>query len=181
MKKLLLVVAAIFFLGELATAQNNVLTSAVMYWQGYQKSKDPAELVKARDRIDTAAKHPDTYQKPKTWFYRGEIYYATFVANLLAQKAASKETDDKKKDVEAYSMVSVDELEQAILSYHKCIGLDAKKDFPEAKKKVGQYVGVYSNKGVNLYNFKKFEEAGKYFEKTVELYQTYLATIDTVS
>lgn len=181
MKRIFLALIALALTSKTGLAQNNNLTSAVLYYQGYQKSKDPVELEKAKARIDSASKHPDTQNKAKTWYYRGEIYYATWVMNFLKLKDASKEADDKKKEAEAYCLVSVTELEQSILSYKKAIDLDAKKDYPDAKKKLGNYVDVYSSKGVKLYNAKKFEDAALYFEKSVEITQTYLGETDTVS
>src|SRR3989304_7714539 len=179
MKKILFALIAFVFVSKTNFSQNNKLTSAVLYYQSYQKSKDPKDLSDAKLAIYTASKHPDTQNKAKTWYYRGEIYNALFAAAFTKLKEASKETEEKKKGDEAFRNVNTKDLETSIASYQKTMQLDVKKDFPEAKKKMEDRVNLYSGKSIALYNNKKFEEASACFEKQNELSKTYTGVIDS--
>lgn len=63
----------------MATAQSNKRTSAYMY-------NSNGLLDKAKEAIDEASKHEKTINDPKTWLYRGIIYYNIAVSQLPAYK-----------------------------------------------------------------------------------------------
>jgi hypothetical protein len=148
-----------------ALAQNNNVVSAIKYHDEFKKFKDVESLRKAQARIDTAAKHPDTDNKAKTWYHRGEIYYTLFSYNWELEKQKARKDDQakmtelekkreaakteeeknkvvaeiqaliKKHEEEAFQDVSLDELEASLESYKKCIEYDTKDDFSADAKK----------------------------------------------
>jgi tetratricopeptide (TPR) repeat protein len=68
MKQLSILISLLLIVTLGMNAQNNKRTSAYMYLQNNQ-------LDKAKEAIDEAAVHEKTSMDPKTWLYRGEIYY----------------------------------------------------------------------------------------------------------
>lgn len=156
---------------HVAKGQNNNVVSAINYLEkGWLQDKDTAALLKARARIDTAARHPDTKEKCKTWFYRGKIYHAIFDMNLARIVTKIQETDLSKKNMIAYQTVNVNDLETAIVSYKKELELDTKDDWSgDAKKYLKVCVDDYAYKAYAMYFGKKYEEALPLAEKSYEL------------
>ena len=163
-------------------AQNNNLVSAIKYLEDYLKDKDVAALKKAQARIDTAAKHPDTRDKAKTWYYRGKIYQAWFEKQFADSLASVQEPDNNKKNILAYVKVEVASLETAIMSYKRELELDTKADWSdEVKKLLRTSMDDYASKAYSMYWSKKYPEAVVYSEKAFELGQKYAGRTDSNS
>jgi tetratricopeptide (TPR) repeat protein len=181
MKKVLLL---FLFLagGTWVQAQNNNLVSASNYLNDYLKDKDMDALKKARARIDTAAKHPDTQGKAKTWYLRGKIYQAWFERAFADTLAKVTESDNNKKNMMAYQRVDVSELETSIISYKKELELDTKADWSdEVKKLLRTCLDDYASKAYSMYVGKRYEDAVTYGEKSFDLGQKYGGRTDTNS
>jgi hypothetical protein len=163
-------------------AQNNNVVSAINYLNSYLKEKDPADLNKAKQRIDSAAKHTDTKDKAKTWHYRGKIYHAYFDKELSEILAKITETDMQKKNSIAFQTVNTDPLETALESYKQSIDLDTKKDWESDNKKLlANCLTNLDYKIIALYNGKKWDDATIFGEKNFELTKKYSTKIDTQS
>ena len=111
MKRIALFLSLFMLIAAMVTAQSNKRTSAYMY-------NNNGLLDKAKEAIDEASKHEKTINDPKTWNYRGIIYYNIAVSQLPAYKELdpnaamesyksllrSKELDVKGKFKEANSL-----------------------------------------------------------------------------
>ncbi len=98
MKKLLILIALGLFISMGTYAQKNKRTSAYMYNKNKQYDK-------AMIAIDEAIVHPKTLNDPKTWMYRGMIYYniandTSATVNALAPNAAEISVESFKKSKE---------------------------------------------------------------------------------
>ncbi len=98
MKKLLILIALGLFVSTGIYAQKNKRTSAFMY----NKNK---QYAKAKAAIDEAIVHPKTENDPKTWMYRGIIYYniandTSAAVNSIAPDAADISVESFKKTKE---------------------------------------------------------------------------------
>ncbi len=83
MKKLLVLFSLILLVSAAALAQNNKRTSAYMYNKNGQYAK-------AKEAIDEAITHPKTAEDPKTWMYRGIIYYNIAISDDPEVKALAE-------------------------------------------------------------------------------------------
>ena len=75
MKKIALLLGLSILISLSSYTQSNKRTSAYMYLQNM-------ELDKAKTAIDEASIHVQTKEDPKTWLYKGEIYYKIAVSPL---------------------------------------------------------------------------------------------------
>ncbi len=75
MKQVTLLVSFILLIAIGLNGQNNKRTSAYMYLQNNQ-------LDKAKEAIDEASVHEKTQYDPKTWLYKGMIYYQLATGTL---------------------------------------------------------------------------------------------------
>ena len=75
MKKIALLLGLSILISLSSYSQSNKRTSAYMYLQNM-------ELDKAKTAIDEASIHVKTKEDPKTWLYKGEIYYQIAVSPL---------------------------------------------------------------------------------------------------
>jgi tetratricopeptide (TPR) repeat protein len=149
---LLILVSATVVLG-----QTNKRTSAYNYWR-YGK------LDQAKQAIDEAAQNEKTIMDPKTWFYRGNIYYDI---------AISKDSN--------YRELDPDPFEVAFKSYQKAKELDTKGEYKDDIQKFTIAVGEgYYNVGVVNYNDKNFKDAAKNFEQSYNVSQS-VGRIDTTA
>ncbi len=97
MKKIAIILSIGFLSLSLGSyAQKSARTSAYMYLQ-------KGQLDKAKVEIDKAAKHEKTMNDPKTWLYRGMVYYQIATSPLPAYQ---------KLDTNA-AMVALESLEKA--------------------------------------------------------------------
>lgn len=181
-RKLVPAVLVLLLSVSVAKAQPNNVVSAIKYHEEFKKYKEIDALKKAQARIDTAANHPETRDKAKTWYHRGEIYYTIFSTNWDALKTKSTQTDPKKKEEDAFRDVDMKDLEKCLESYKKCIELDTKNDFADdAKKKLRAFVTFFPSKAIAQYNAKQFENAVASFESANAISQKYMNIIDTAS
>ena len=130
-----------------AFAQGAKVTSA----SNYLKTGD---LKKAKTAIDEASVHPKTSLWPRTWMYKGKIYYAIAVDTTAALA----------KESEGAIFVSADAFEKVL-------------EKPDSKVKLGElkmylYSYVYNkiwDDGVQFYNAKDYANASKNFAKCGEI------------
>lgn len=154
MKKTILTML-IMLISIVMIGQVNERTSAFNY-QRYGK------LDLAKEAIDKAAQHEKTIMDPKTWFYRGNIYYDIAVS-----------LDPK------YSNLDPDPFGVAYQSYQKATELDTKGEFKLDIVKYSIAIGEgYYNKGVLSYNETNFKEAALSFEKAYVVSEA-MGSVDT--
>jgi tetratricopeptide (TPR) repeat protein len=149
MKRIPLLFVAIS-LGLHVQAQQSKVVSAYNYLNYYLKDKDIDNLKSARLNIDEAAENPSSAVKPKTWYYRGNIY-------LAIQESKNPEL------IEA----TVNPLLTASESYKKVFELDAKYEYAEESYEKAM-IG-YRNLGIMAFNKNDFNAALGYFESSTEL------------
>lgn len=129
-------------------AQQARVVSAYNYLNNYLKEKDPDDLRNARKSIDEAIGNDGTASKPKTWYYRGNVYLA-----ISGEPALKQEVPDA--------------LRQAADAYLKVYELDPKY---ESAEESWQKANIsYKNLGIMAFNENKFEEALTLFEKVAEI------------
>lgn len=95
MKKLVLTASAIFTFSAAVDAQPAKVVSAYNYLRYYDQNKKSQDLIDAQKNIDEAIAHEKTMNEAKTWYYRGNVYFA--ISNSKApefaeQKASASET-----------------------------------------------------------------------------------------
>ncbi|MFN7013396.1 MAG: hypothetical protein ACK4ON_03895, partial [Bacteroidia bacterium] len=95
MKKIVLAAYAILSLGSAAYAQPAKVVSAYNYLRYYDQNKKTQDLIDAQKNIDEAIGHEKSMNEAKTWYYRGNVYFA--ISNSKApefaeQKASAAET-----------------------------------------------------------------------------------------
>jgi len=150
MKRIPLLFVAIS-LGLHVQAQQSKVVSAYNYLGYYNQDKTDIEnLKKARENIDQASTNESTSQKAKTWYYRGNVYWAI-------QESKNPEL------IEA----TVNPLLTAVESYKKVYELDAKYEYAEESYEKAM-IG-YRNLGIMAFNKNDFNSAMGYFESTTEL------------
>jgi len=150
MKRIPLLFVAIS-LGLHVQAQQSKVVSAYNYLGYYNQDKTDIEnLKKARENIDQASTNESTSQKAKTWYYRGNVYWAI-------QESKNPEL------IEA----TVNPLLTAVESYKKVYELDAKYEYAEESYEKAM-IG-YRNLGIMAFNKNDFNSALGYFESTTEL------------
>lgn len=138
-------------------AQKSKRTSAYNYLRS-------GRLEKAKAAIDPCITHPKTMNSAKTWFFRGNIYLKIALT-----------TEEKYKDL------SPDALSVAYEAYKKAMELDTKSEYKiDIFKNLGFISEQFYNKAVDKYNKKTYVESAVFFEKSVEVRNTF-GTIDTLS
>ncbi len=150
MKRIPLLFVAIS-LGLHVQAQQSKVVSAYNYLGYYNQDKTDIEnLKKARENIDQASTNESTSQKAKTWYYRGNVYWAI-------QESKNPELME----------ATVNPLLTAVESYKKVYELDAKYEYAEESYEKAM-IG-YRNLGIMAFNKNDFNAALGYFESTTEL------------
>ena len=150
MKRIPLLFVAIS-LGLHVQAQQSKVVSAYNYLGYYNQDKTDIEnLKKARENIDQASTNESTSQKAKTWYYRGNVYWAI-------QESKNPELME----------ATVNPLLTAVESYKKVYELDAKYEYAEESYEKAM-IG-YRNLGIMAFNKNDFNSAMGYFESTTEL------------
>ncbi|MFN4234361.1 MAG: tetratricopeptide repeat protein [Bacteroidia bacterium] len=94
MKKLILAITAFISMVSIY-AQPAKVVSAYNYLRYYDQNKKVQDLLDAQKNIDEAIAHEKSMNEAKTWYYRGNVYFA--IANSKApefanQKASANET-----------------------------------------------------------------------------------------
>ena len=149
MKRIPLLFVAIS-LGLHVQAQNTKVVSAYNYLNNYLKEKDIDNLKSARENIDQASTNESTSQKAKTWYYRGNVYWAI-------QESKNPELME----------ATVNPLLTAVESYKKVYEIDAKYEYAEESYEKAM-IG-FRNLGIMAFNKNDFNAALSYFESTTEL------------
>ena len=138
----------------LASAQNARVVSAYNSLKYYTDDKqgEAQQLVSAKEYIDGVT-DPETLEKPKVWYYRGNIYYEIAVSKNPLHIALSPNP--------AY---------ESALAYQKCLKLNPNYEFAgEARKKMQICGNLMVNNGVAFYSEKKYGEALDVFEKWIAI------------
>lgn len=147
MKKLIL--SAVAALGmQVAFAQNSAVNNAIL-------NEKSGTLDKAKTEIDKAITHDKTKNNAKTWYHRGTIHEAMIGHPI-------------------YGNTEPNALNIAMESYNKAIELGQNEkrgaqyvnDATERKKNL---YGHALNRGVEMYNEQKFDEAIKSYDMAAEL------------
>jgi Tfp pilus assembly protein PilF len=126
----------------------------------YQKNK---EYAKAKTAIDKAALNAETAVKPKTWFYRGNIYMDI----------------TESQDTLIYRL-DPDALVKTYESYTKAIELDLKKQYYNDIINRLKYVqNRFANNAIGNYKDKDFASAMMNFEASVAIGEKFFSKIDT--
>jgi len=129
MKRVLVLLLSVLMLSSMAFSQKNNTVSAYNTWK-------KGKLDKAKEYIDKAAVNEKTMADPKTWCYRGHIYFDIAISLIPAYK----ELDSNPLDV-------------AHESYLNCIKFDSKNRWTdEAKSRLPEIAKKYFNFGANGYN-----------------------------
>lgn len=79
-------------------AQKNRVLNAYNYERSYQKTKKCSDLKKGKEEIDAAASNEQTMNEAKTWYYRGNIYYAIAMSEDPLCHQIDPEAADKAYD-----------------------------------------------------------------------------------
>ncbi len=127
-------------------AQKSARTSAYMYQQ-------KGQLDKAKAEIDKAVNHPKTMNDPKTWLYRGMIYYGIATSPLPAFQ---------KLDTNA-AMVALQSLEKAK-------ELDVKGKYTDdINLNLSNLINVFYQNGTDGFNEKNYEKSIQAFENALRV------------
>jgi hypothetical protein len=172
---------AVLVLGPgLILAQSSKRTTAHNALEDFKRDKDMASLKKAKEYIDAAAQHPETGVEAKTWFFRGDIYLASYANDLSLESEKHKDvTEPAKRNLLSYANTPVTDLQTAYESYAKVKQLDKKNNYgEEVSKDLFLVQSHFDNKGRADYHSKKAVEAGASFEKCFEISQI-LGKMDT--
>ncbi|MEO6883193.1 MAG: hypothetical protein ABI199_04110, partial [Bacteroidia bacterium] len=169
MKKII-VLALAMAASQYGFSQAKNVVSAWKYLDDYQKEQDATSLLKARARIDTAAKDPDTKEEAKTWFYRGEIYLTIFDKNFIEQKEKHKDVADMNQRIlAAYGSTDANDVVQAYVSLKRARELDVKKIYiDDIDPKLKECIVHLGNKGIAFNTAKDYPNALLMFENAIE-------------
>ena len=155
MKKIL-----ILALGIMGYYQGFGQNAEVVNAFNYQRNK---EFAKAKIAIDKAALNEETGIKPKTWYYRGNIYMDIM----------------ESQDTLIYRL-DPDALLKTYESYSKAIELDLKKQYYSDIVNRLRYVqNRFANNGIANYKDKDFASAATNFETAVAIGEKYFNKLDT--
>ncbi len=145
MKKIAILLIILMTAGS-TFAQNSKRTSAFNHLRH-------GKLDKAKDAIDAAAKHENTMNDAKTWFYRGNIYLEIAM------------TDNEK-----YKDIDPECIDKALASYLKAQELDTKGKFlADIIPRIIACAEQYYNKAVRYYNSKEYNDASINFFSAFEV------------
>ena len=148
MKKLLILIALGLFISSGITAQNSKRTSAYMY----NKNK---QYEKAKVAIDEAIMHVKTENDPKTWMYRGIIYY-----NIANDTSA------------AINNIEPNAATIAVESFKKSAELDTKKSFEgERALYLINLTNIFYQEGAEGFRSSNFPMAIENFKQAFDIAQ----------
>lgn len=153
--KLKITLAAVALSAAVSFGQNAKVVSAYNYLENYKRDKqgEPEALGKAKESIEPATTDESTMNKPKTWFYRGNIYF---------------EIGQSKNP--SHAGLSPDPYYDAAFSYQKCLLLDPKYEFANIAKMQFRFCSAQVlNKGVSDFSAKDYASALVQFEKCIKL------------
>ncbi len=153
--KLRITLAAVALTAAVSFGQNAKVVSAYNYLENYKRDRqgEPEALGKAKESIEPATTDESTMGKPKTWYYRGNIYF---------------EIGQSKNPTHAG--LSPDPYYDAAFSYQKCLLLDPKYEFANIAKMQYRFCSAQVlNKGVTDFTNKDYTSALIQFEKCIKL------------
>lgn len=140
-----ILIAAFLTMGLGVAAQPPKVVNAYNYLRSYKDRKDVDDLRKAQQNIDEAIQNQGTMNKPKTWFYRGNVYAEIAISPLASEVP--------------------DALETAADSYLKVYELDQK--YETAQEAYLSAMVAYKTLGVLAFNQNKFDKSLSLFEKAI--------------
>ncbi len=167
-------------------AQKAKVVSAYNYLNAYDIGKKCSELTKGREAIDAAAENDQTRGEAKTWYYRGNIYFAISEdknCKSIDTDALNKTFDSYSKalrfNIEDPSFHNLDienNQEDAVKFFQALMNKNTKMDDPAFTADI---IGVrfpimsnrFLNQGVEQYQAKSFEKSFESFGKAVFLAQ----------
>lgn len=153
--KLKITMAAVALSAAVSFGQNAKVVSAYNYLENYKRDKqgEPEALTKAKESIEPATTDESTMGKPKTWYYRGNIYF---------------EIGQSKNPVHAG--LAPDPYYDAAFSYQKCLTLDPRYEFANIAKMQYRFCSAQVlNQGVTYFSNKDYASALVQFEKCIKL------------
>jgi len=149
MKRIFLIAMIAGFSTQVVAQQNKVV-SANNYLNMYLKDKGIDQLKKAQMYIDEAILNDKTMLKPKTWYYRGNVYWSM-----------SESKDSVFIEGGANHMLT------AIESYKKALELEP--GYENGEESYQKALIGYKNLGIMSFNKNDFEGALNYFERAYEM------------
>ncbi|TNE53320.1 MAG: tetratricopeptide repeat protein [Bacteroidetes bacterium] len=158
----------------IVSAQKATLTSAVLEFRNYgtalrKSNMDGAKsaLIKAKEYIDAAAKHDETKDNPKMYYYKGEIYTSFLTLSMVS------------KDMEFAKKAGDNVFDEAIAAYKSGYEVSNKYD-GEIKESI--YKKKMELEGLTgmLYEAEKFGEAVELYDTQVKLSDA-IGEVDTLS
>lgn len=178
MKRIITLIAVLA--GVSLFAQKEILVDAVMNYNHYNDAKpgqkNPADLAKAKDKIDLATVHADTKDQSKTWVYRGLIYLALYQQDFNVKMDAHKAdiADANKRQAVAFQEAPVTNLIEATNALIKAKAMDAKYKTYEDKTAPGLNNCYFylQSAGIGRSNQKNYNEAGPLFELSADIVAT---------
>jgi tetratricopeptide (TPR) repeat protein len=156
----LLVSAGLVLLSVATMAQSNKVLSAYNYL-------NRGDLIEAKEAIDAAAVHEKTMNDPKTFLYRGNIYYELYTS----------------KD-EKYAAYKKGALDEAAASYDKAletIDNSRKVNKSEVMNQYYRLINSYYSSGNDANQAGDFGGASQEFEKVALLRENVFEEFDTVA
>lgn len=139
-------------------AQQSKVQSAYRYHENFKKDRSTEDLRNAKIYIDEASTNESTSGKPKTWYYRGNIYLEIPKSELNG----------------VFPNAMIDAAE----SYLKVFELDKEYEYAIESKNKG--VGILMNQGVDYFNSKKYDQSIVCFEKVIQFTEK-IGQIDSVA
>lgn len=161
MKKAIFVLIWLVCTGLAFGQSNKVITAINLMKPEY------LDLAKAKEAIDEAAVHPSTVGKPKTWYYRGLVYYRIYQSK-----------DEKVKNLDP------DPLRQAYLSFLKAMEFSSKTKKLESKLRfeLNRCSAEYFNRASLEYEQKKYGQSVESFETVMAISRLpFINQVDTQS
>ncbi|HRY32269.1 MAG TPA: tetratricopeptide repeat protein [Bacteroidales bacterium] len=151
MKKHLILLALALGMVSFAWSQSTEVQNAYREW-------NKGKLDKAKASIDKAAAYESTMTDPKTWLYRGSIYYDLSISK-----------------VPAYQGLHPDPLNESYESFRKALQFDTKKKYEEELIPRMLAVGeMFFNRGVWAYENGEKSQDKNEFAKAASLFETSL-------
>lgn len=143
---------AALFISTLLHAQQAKVVSAINTLGYYQKDKSDTQSIRqARGFIEEAIKAESTQGKPKTWWVRGNIYWAI----------------NESKDAGLIALAGGNPILIALESYSKAIEIDPKYENGDDCRQ--KSIFGYNQLAIESYNSKSYADAAIYFEKLASL------------
>jgi tetratricopeptide (TPR) repeat protein len=171
MKRYITIIAALVLTVGVFAQKSEVTNAWGAFYNGYKKSKNPAELMKAKVHIDNATANADTKDDSKTWSYRGDIYLALYQKDFNEKMDAHKDvTDGGKRQSLAYAEAPTTNLVEATNSFLRAKTLDTKLVYSDIIMPGLANCNYYlQNIGLANYNQTKYGDAVPMFELAYQI------------